>query len=89
MSHEQLGEIPLTEDEAEAASQKYWAWKILRLQSGRYAVWNPGYGLVAITDAPLEQDLSYAAARKTVREQNRERELEKKAEPKGTLEDFM
>lgn len=58
------GRVIMTKDEQEALSQKYYCWGILRLKSGKYAIFDRSFQLKVVVSDPAEFDLSFDAANK-------------------------
>lgn len=52
-------DVTTNPDAQEAESRKYWANRILRLDSGAYAVWDNRAKLIYVGPNPLEVDLSF------------------------------
>jgi hypothetical protein len=49
----------MTPSEQEALSHKYYAYHILQLSTGEYAVWTHDRKLLRITTSPLDFDLTF------------------------------
>lgn len=52
-------DVTTSPDAQEAESRKYAAWRVLQLESGRFAIWDDIWGFKGIFDGLAEVDLRY------------------------------